>query len=369
VNVAGPSVCGLLREQRVIVCCGAGGVGKTSVAAALALAAARMGRRVLALTIDPSKRLAQALGVSQSAPEPVSLAPDTLEKVGVRAPGRFDVWMLDPQQVADRVVRRFSRDGEVARLLGNRIYKNVSAMVAGMQEYTAVEAMHGFVADGRYDLIVLDTPPSRNALHFLDAPDRVNRFLDGRVFRFFAPRERAGLARRAAAGVLDRVMDIAFGVETRVELMQFFGLFAVLLAKLNGNASAMREFFRDPSVAFLLVTSPAQEALDEAAYFEEKTERMLAVRPRGYILNQTVSGAPHQAFPDDTFLAAVSAPAAAQFRTLAAREQADADRHAALLLRLRRRLGIAKGLPRLAGGVSDVESLAVLATHIATWGT
>jgi anion-transporting ArsA/GET3 family ATPase len=181
----------LVDTQRVIVCAGAGGVGKTSVAASMALGAARGGKRVLVVTVDPSKRLAEVLGVDRNPTDPVPVPAEKLEALGVTPPGSLHAWMLDPQLVADRVVKRFSRTQEDAdRLMANRIYKNVTAMVAGMQEYTAVEALHGFVADDSYDLIILDTPPSRNALHFLDAPERAGRFLDKRIFNLFVPGRR-----------------------------------------------------------------------------------------------------------------------------------------------------------------------------------
>jgi anion-transporting ArsA/GET3 family ATPase len=155
------SLLGMVSEMQTVVCCGAGGVGKTTVSAALAVAAARAGRRVLVLTIDPSRRLAETLGISASLPEPIPLPADRLAAVGVRAPGAIDGWVLDPARIADRVVGRLAASPEDAeRLKSNRIYQGVSNMVAGMQEYTAVEALHTLSASGRYELIILDTPPS-----------------------------------------------------------------------------------------------------------------------------------------------------------------------------------------------------------------
>src|SRR4051812_3115558 len=145
----------LIRNRRVIVCCGAGGVGKTTTAAALSLAAARAGRRVLVLTIDPSKRLAETLGVSRNPPTPVAVPPDRQIAAGIHAPASLDAWMLDPKLVADESVRRLTKNPEDAeRVLGNRIYQQVSSMVAGMHEYTAMEALHRLVNEGRYDLVV-----------------------------------------------------------------------------------------------------------------------------------------------------------------------------------------------------------------------
>ena len=153
------AVAKLLQDKRVVVCCGAGGVGKTTVSASLAIAAARSGRRVLVVTIDPSKRLAEALGVDRNPIEPVSVSPEFAQQAGIR--GQLSAWMLDLQLVADRVVQSFSKNpDEARRLLDNKIYRNVAAMVAGMQEYTAVQALYEFVQNDEYDLVILDTPPS-----------------------------------------------------------------------------------------------------------------------------------------------------------------------------------------------------------------
>ena len=157
----------LLTTRKVLVCCGAGGVGKTTVSASLALAAARAGKRVLVVTIDPSKRLAETLGVSRNPEEPVQIPEDRLKAAGVT--GTLSAWMLDPQLVSDNVVRGFSKSEEDAqRLLANPIYRNVTSMVAGMQEYTAVEAMHGFVVDDTYDLVVLDEITYMLSFDYLD---------------------------------------------------------------------------------------------------------------------------------------------------------------------------------------------------------
>lgn len=271
----------LLLEKKVIVSCGAGGVGKTTVSASLAVSAARLGLRVLVVTIDPSKRLAEALGVSQNAPEPVR----------VNVPGEslsLEAWMLDPQQISDRVVLQFSKDpDEAQKLLRNNIYKNVTAMVAGMQEYTAVEALCNFVESDRYDLVILDTPPSRDALRFLDAPARANAFLDRRIFNLFVPGE-GSFVRRMATRLIEQVMDLAFGHETRKELQQFFTLFGQLLAHLNRNQTQMQNFFRQESVGFLLVTSPLPQALLETRFFKEKTES-LHLNVCGIVLNRSLA--------------------------------------------------------------------------------
>src|SRR5262249_19564947 len=143
---APPTIESLVRGQRIIVCCGAGGVGKTTTAAALALAGARLGRRVLVLTIDPSRRLAETLGVTRNPPKPVRLPEDRLTQAEIVPPATLEAWMLDPKLVSDEAVRRLVKnDAEADRVLQNRIYQHVTAMVAGMHEYTAMEALHRFV--------------------------------------------------------------------------------------------------------------------------------------------------------------------------------------------------------------------------------
>ena len=353
----------LIEEKRVIVCCGAGGVGKTSVAASMGVGAARLGRRVLVVTIDPSKRLAETLGVDRNPASPVKLPEERLKSAGIKPPGSLEAWMLDPQVVSSNVVKRFSKDGKTASdLLSNRIFKNVTAMVAGMQEYTAVQAMYEFVNEDRYDLVILDTPPSRNALHFLEAPSRITRFLDGRVFRYFLPGDDSFL-KKATSKVLNKVMDIAFGTETRVELLNFFAMFSSILLRLNRNAGEMREFFQKDSVSFLVITSPAQEALDEARYFEKKTRDELSLPLSGYILNRSLAFVDGKLFPDETlFDSKISTKVQEELQKFAVRERREAEAHTSLMDEIRSRLkdGFVEALPYLIEGVADMKSLVTL---------
>lgn len=365
---APPTPGALLDTRRVIVCCGAGGVGKTTVSASLALAAARQGKRVLVVTIDPSKRLAEALGVDRNPPEPVDLRPDRLAALGIHPPGNLSAWMLDPQRVSDEVVHAQSRTPEeAARLLANPIYRNVSAMVAGMQEYTAVEAMHTFVLDDRYDLVVLDTPPSRNALRFLDAPERVGAFLDRRIFNLFVPGE-GSMIRRVASKMLEKVMDVAFGEDTRRDLQVFFELFSQILGHLNHNQHDMNAFFRSDAVSFLLVTSPDREAVQEAYFFEKKTREELGLDLGGYVLNRSLAWSAHLPMPDAVQRPSDASPAlvgALRRLTPLARAEAQlAQTHAELAGELRGRAGdggFAWVLPRLPDGAGALEALSGLA--------
>lgn len=356
----------MLAEKRVVVCCGAGGVGKTTVSASLALAAARAGRRVLVVTIDPSKRLAETLGVERNPPAPVELPPERLAAAGI-TDGSLAAWMLDPKLVSDRVVNDVARNPEEARrLLDNRMYANITAMIAGLQEYTAVEALHAFVVDDVYDLVILDTPPSRDALRFLDAPDRVAMFLDRRIFNLFVPGE-GSVIRRMATQLVEKIMDVAFGEQTRRDLQQFFELFGGILDHLNHNQHEMRAFFRAPDIGFLLVTSPAREALAEAEFFATKTRDELQMHLCGYVLNRSLAAQAGYAMPDPGRLPADADPALVAGLTrlagLAREEQRKVAEHLALAADLDTRAGdgFAWVLPMLGGGASDISDLVHLA--------
>jgi anion-transporting ArsA/GET3 family ATPase len=370
-----PTIPQLIETKRVLVCCGAGGVGKTTVSASLALAAARAGKRVLVVTIDPSKRLAETLGVARNRPTPVALSTERLAHLGVTSPGSLAAWMLDPQTVSDAVVDAHSRTpADAARLKANPIYRNVSSMVAGMQEYTAVEALYGFVRDDHYDLVILDTPPSRNALRFLDAPERVGAFLDRRIFNLFVPGE-GGAIRRMAASLIEKVMDVAFGETTRRDLQTFFDLFGQILGKLNQHQHHMQAFFKSPAVGFLLVTSPRQAALTEAFYFEAKTRNELGLPLAGYVLNQSLAATAHLAVPQVADLPATTSPtlrtAVAALAPMAQVEAELATAHLKLGQELAERAGpdgMALVLPLLAAGASELETLVDLADALMSGG-
>ena len=354
----------LVRERAAIICCGAGGVGKTTVSAALALAGARAGRRVLVVTIDPSRRLAETLGVDRNPPEPMPVPAAMLEQAGVTPPGALDAWMLDPQKVTETVIRAEAKTpGEVSELLHNRIYRHVSTMIAGLQEYAAVEALYLFLTQGRYDLVVLDTPPSRNALQFLEAPTRANLFLDGRVFQLFIPGE-GGLIRRATAKLVGKVLDTTIGQTQRVELQAFFKQFSSILASTRRHALEIRDFFAQPEVSFLMVTSPAKEALAEAFHFQDKTQEQLGLQVEGYILNRSLAAAGMRQPPDLAFsgqqISETQRRALEKLRPLAELEQAQARKDHDLLLELAQRAGpdgLALALPYLGDGVTDLTTL------------
>ena len=357
---------GLLADKRVVVVCGAGGVGKTTTSASLALMAAREGRRVLVITIDPSKRLAQTLDVSPNALEPTPISRDRLVGLGVPEEGSLAAWMLDPQAVSDAMVRRLTPDASTAEsLLANGVYRNITSMIAGMQEYMAVEALHEFIRSDRYDLIVLDTPPSRDALRFLDAPARSTAFLDRRVLGLFIPDADSRL-RRAAAGLFEGLLDLAFGKRARAEIQQFFVLFEQVLAYLGRSHEEMQSFFGGPDIAFVLVSSPAPAALAEASYFAGKA-RELTLPLAGFVLNRSLASTLDNPMPAADLLPKGASEemrkALAVLQPLAEAEAALAADHAALAGTLSERFpdGFVVALPDLPSAASELGSLQALA--------
>lgn len=358
------TVAELVRTRRVIVCGGSGGVGKTTTATAIALAAAREGRRVLALTVDPSKRLAETLGVDRNLPEPNSISEERLRMAGI-VTGSLDAWMLDPRVVADGLVDRLAPSHmDADRLKNNRIYRQLSRLVAGMQEYMAMEALYRFLSETRYDLIVLDTPPSRNALDFLLGPGRMAQFLDGRIFQLFLPGEKKGFIRAAASALLTRVNSMLFGEETYAEIQDFFQSFSGILLGINKNAGAMLEQMKDPDqVAFVLVSSPAAEALTEAFYFRRRCLEM-GLPFRGFVLNRSEARPDERVPPDASLFPGPLTPeqrsALDKLMRIGRLEQAQVERDRTLLAQLRAEVGddaFAVALPTFPGGANDMPAL------------
>lgn len=361
------SVSEIIRTRRVIVCAGSGGVGKTTTSTAIALSAAQQGRHVLALTVDPSRRLAQTLGVDRNLPEPTAIPAERCIQAGIE-PGKLEAWMLDPGIVADKFVHKFAETPEEARrLTQNRIYKQVSRMVAGMQEYMAMEALAGFVKEDRYDLIVLDTPPSRNALDFLYGPSRLANFFDGRIFSLFLPAESRSFIRRAASRLVNGVNAAVLGAENYAELQDFFVSFSSIFTRMNRNAAAGLDALRnDEEVAFLLVTSPATEALTDAFFFRRKTLE-LKLPFRGFVLNRSQAGQDGREHPTQQIFGAkptdVELSALAKLQALGLIEAAAVIRDRELLTRLSNEAGtdaFAVALPNLSTGAESMEALVAL---------
>lgn len=356
----------LIREKRVLVLCGAGGVGKTTTSAALALAAAQAGRRVLVLTIDPARRLAEALGIPAHSPHPTPVPRERLEASGITGPGSLDAWMLDPRVVFERMVQRLASPERARAIVESRLFRHLSDLAAGMHEYTAAEAVHELAAEDRWDLVVLDTPPSRHALDFLDAPGRLARFLEDGVVQLFIPREGRGLLERAGrivSGVFSRV----FGESFVEELQTFIGAFSGMFGAIRSHSEELRALLSSRDAAFLLVTSTEEEALTEALYFRDRiAQRGLPFS--GFVLNRSFARLDGLADPAEVEIPADAPPdtraALAKLRALAERERERAHADGRLLDRLRSLAGqdrLAVAAPHLGEAIDDLPGLLRLA--------
>ena len=255
---------------RIVVCCGAGGVGKTTTAAALALRAAEAGRTVVVLTIDPARRLAQSMGLVE-----LDNTPRAVTGVDGAAGGRLDAMMLDMKRTFDEIVVAHSTPEKADQILSNPFYQSLSSSFAGTQEYMAMEKLGQLQADGQWDLVVVDTPPSRSALDFLDAPKRLGSFLDGRFIRILMAPAKAG--GRAYVRVLSSGIGMVTNVFTKVLGAQFLrevqGFVAALDTMFGGFRERSEETYRllkAPGTAFVVVAAPERDALREASYFVER---------------------------------------------------------------------------------------------------
>ena len=262
----------LVNERSVVVCCGSGGVGKTTVSATIAVAAARAGRRSCVVTVDPARRLADALGVQSLPNTPVEVAGDW--------PGRLHALMLDAKGTFDDLVQRYARTPEQAEsILSNRLYQNLAGALSGTQEYMAMEKLYELVHSEEFDIVVVDTPPTRNALDLLDAPRRLTRFLENRLFRAILVPTKMGLrAVGVATQALLRTIAKVAGAEIVQDAVSFFQAFEGMEDGFRSRASAVHELLADPATAYVLVTSARPDAITEAGFFAEKlAERDVAV--------------------------------------------------------------------------------------------
>ncbi|MCD2189906.1 ArsA family ATPase [Actinomycetospora soli] len=274
------------RATRVVVCCGSGGVGKTTTAAALALRAAGRGRRVVVLTIDPAKRLAQSMGLEELDNEP-RVVPGADSAAG----GELQAMMLDMRRTFDEMVSGHTTPDRAQAIFDNPFYQTISSSFSGTQEYMAMEKLGQLAATGRWDLIVVDTPPSRSALDFLDAPQRLSSFLDGRMIRLLsAPARAGGSALRKLVGstfnLFAKAVSTILGGQMLADASAFVQAFDTLFGGFQERANATYQLLRAPGTAFVVVAAPEPDALREASYFVERlgTERMPLA---GMVLNRT----------------------------------------------------------------------------------
>jgi anion-transporting ArsA/GET3 family ATPase len=260
------------RHTGIIVCCGSGGVGKTTTSAALALRAAERGRTVVVLTIDPARRLAQAMGIEtlDNTPRPVSGVGGAADRGG-----RLDAMMLDMKRTFDEVVESQASPEKARQILENPFYVALSSSFAGTQEYMAMEKLGQIHADARrdrtYDLIVVDTQPSRSALDFLDAPERLSSFLDGRFIKLLlAPTKGPARLMSAGFGMVANALTRILGAQVLRDMQTFVAAFDTLFGGFRQRAQKTFELLQADGTAFLVVASPEPDAMREAAYFVER---------------------------------------------------------------------------------------------------
>jgi len=277
--------------SHVIVCCGSGGVGKTTTAAVLALEAARAGRRSVVVTIDPARRLADALGLEGLT--------NSATRIDADLPGEMHALMLDTKSTFDGLVRRHSADPEQAEgILSNRFYQNISSALSGTQEYMASEKLYELAEEGDWDLVVVDTPPTRNALDFLDAPQRLAHFLDHRLYKvLMTPTRGIVKAVNVAAQAVVRSLSKVVGGEVVADAIAFFQAFEGMERGFKERAAAVDRLLAAPETAFVLVASPKADTVAEATYFADQlTEHGITVR--GLVVNrmQPAFGTDHDGF-------------------------------------------------------------------------
>ncbi|MER6938085.1 ArsA family ATPase, partial [Nocardioides sp. NPDC000441] len=293
------------RDTHIIVCCGSGGVGKTTTSAALALRAAERGRKVVVLTIDPARRLAQSMGI-----ERLDNTPRPVPGIG---PGTLDAMMLDMKRTFDEVVESQASPEKAQQILNNQFYIALSSSFAGTQEYMAMEKLGQLYRDafahnggnGDYDLIVVDTPPSRSALDFLDAPERLSSFLDGRFIRLMlAPAKGPVRLMSAGINIVTNALKKVLGGQMLTDLQTFVTALDTVFGGFRQRAQETYALLQADETAFLVIAAPEPDALREAAYFVERLsgDRMPL---QGLVVNRAT-------LPDDASLTAAAAGAASE---------------------------------------------------------
>ncbi len=281
------SVAELLQNKRICVCGGAGGVGKTTTSAALALGMAAAGAKVAVVTIDPARRLANALGLQELDNEPSLVGPERLAGVGLPIEGELWAMTLDPKRTFDELIERVAPTPERAKeIKANRVYRELSTAVSGSQEFTAIAKLYELEREGDFDLLVLDTPPSRNALDFLDAPGRLTSFLEGRALKAFIRPTGMGvrILGRGASPLLGALRRVT-GVDLLGDLTTFFTLLGDMTEDFSERAVQVEAMLRAPTTAFLLVSSAQSETTPESIWFGH-TLRQSGLPFAGVIVNR-----------------------------------------------------------------------------------
>ena len=266
------SIAERMAGKRICICTGPGGVGKTTTAAAVAMGLAAHGQRVAVVTIDPARRLANSLGLEQLGNEPRLVEPAHFAGQGIELRGELWAMTLDAKRTFDELIDLLAPDAATREeILANRIYQELSSAVAGSQEFTAVAKLYELNASGRFDAIVLDTPPSRNALDFLDAPHRLTGFLEGRAFKVLtAPTGAAAAIAARGSGLVFSALRRVTGVDLLADLSTFFRVLGGVVDGLAERASAVSQLLGDPATTFLIVTSPEPTPVEEAIFFRRR---------------------------------------------------------------------------------------------------
>lgn len=347
----------LLEGRRIVICAGSGGVGKTTTAAAVALGLAASGKKVAVVTIDPARRLANALGLDELPNEP--------HRVDIEAPGELWAMMLDAKRTFDQLIEHLAPDAQTREeVFSNRIYQQLSSAVAGSQEFTAIAKLYELDAEGDWDVLVLDTPPSRNALDFLDAPTRLTQFFQGRAIRvFLRPAGLSGKLLGRGTGVVFGILQRVTGVDLLRDLSTFFRALGGMIDGFTERARRVGALLSDPGTTFLIVTAPRHDPVEEAIFFHRKLRE--AGMPFGGVVVNRVHQPPEDELP--TAVAAELGPALAERVSVATSELAAlAARDAANVEQLRSRLGDPPMIlvPELDDDVHDLEGLARVRSHL-----
>jgi anion-transporting ArsA/GET3 family ATPase len=348
------SIEAVIEGARICVCAGAGGVGKTSTSAAIALGAARRGRKAAVLTIDPAKRLANALGLERLGNEPRRVR-------GVDGDGELWAMMLDAKRTFDDLVETYAPDESTRdAVLSNRIYQELSGAVSGSQEYMAMEKLYELHLQGDFDLLVLDTPPTRNALDFLDAPERLYRFIDSRSLRFFLSPGVKLIGR--GSGLLFGVLKRVTGIDLLRDLSDFFRAFGDMSEGFRVRAERVNELLGSNAATFVLVASPRHDAIDDAIFFHDQLDK------RGMPFGGVVVNRYHDARGGNKvdLVEALGADLAAKVEANYKDYEVLAKRDRANLRRLTKRLSGEPVIvvPELDGDVHDLDGLAEMVEHL-----
>jgi anion-transporting ArsA/GET3 family ATPase len=350
-------------DTHVIVCCGSGGVGKTTTAAAVAVRAAERGRKTVVLTIDPARRLAQSLGLRE-----LGNTPKSVEVDGFEPAGELSAMMLDMRRTFDDMVIAHAGVERAEEVLANPFYKTISTSFSGTQEYMAMERLGQLAAEGRWDLIVVDTPPSRSALDFLDAPQRMSSALDGRMIKLLTGPARAGgwgVRKVVSAGftLFAKAVSTIVGGQLLADASAFVQAFDGMFGGFRERARNTYELLRSGGTAFVVIAAPEPDALREASYFVERlnTESMPLA---GLVVNRThpvlatLSG-PHALAAADRLEKKGDSPLAAAILRLHADRVAMAERERRLIARFTKaHPGVSVvNVPALPSDVHDLHGL------------